>query len=69
MEEAQTAMESQPEASEQLTADADAPPADAASTPLVTPPPGVPVKAPPPALLTKEEPKDSSQEISQLIHV
>ena len=62
-------METQPEASgqptEQLTADA--PPADAVPAPLVTPPPGVPVKAPPPSLLAKEEAKDSSQEISQLI--
>ena len=66
MDDSQAAMDSQPEASGQPTADA--PPAEATPTPMVTPPPGVPVKAPPPALqVTKDEPKDSSPEISQLI--
>ena len=66
MDASQTAMAAQPEASGQPTVDE--PPAEAAPTPTVTPPPGVPVKAPPPALqVTKDEPKDSSPEISQLI--
>ena len=66
MDDSQAAMDSQPDASGQPTADA--PPAEATPTPMVTPPPGVPVKAPPPALqVTKDEPKDSSPEISQLI--
>ena len=61
MEEAQTAMETQPEASGQPTEQptADAPPADAVPAPFVTPPPAVPVKAPPPSLLAKEEAKDN----------
>ena len=67
MDDSQAAMASQPEASGQPTADE--PPAEAAApTPMVTVPPGVPVKAPPPALqvTNKDEPKDSSPEISQL---
>ena len=66
MDDSQTAMDAQPEASGQPTADA--PPAEVAPTQVVAPPPGVPVKAPPPALqVTKDEPKDSFPEISQLI--
>ena len=61
-------MDTQPAASEQLTEAAL--PAEAAAEEAPTPiaaPPGVPVKAPPPALLTKEEPKEAAPEISQLI--
>ena len=67
MENAQ-AMDTQPAASEQLT-EAALPAEEAAEeapAPIAAPP-GVPVKAPPPALLTKEEPKEAAPEIGQLI--
>ena len=54
------AMDTQPAASEQLTEAAL--PAEKAAEEAPTP-----VKAPPPALLTKEKPKDAAPEIGQLI--
>ena len=63
MDTSQTAMDAQPGARRQQTAEA--PPAEEAPTPMVAPPPGVPMKAPPPTLqVTKDEPKDSSPEIA-----
>ena len=66
------AMEAPPAETEQ-PAESSAPAADAATTAAtaapIAAPPGVPMKAPPPSLLTKEEPREPTptQEIGQLI--
>ena len=61
-------MDTQPAATEQ-PAEAALPAAEAAEeapAPIAAPP-GVPMKAPPPSLLAKEEPKETAPEIGQLI--
>ena len=68
--ESAAAMETQPAAAEQ-PAEAALPAAETANeapAPIAAPP-GVPMKAPPPSLLTKEEPKETTPapEIGQLI--
>ena len=61
-------MDTQPAATEQ-PAEAALPATEAAEeapAPIAAPP-GVPMKAPPPSLLAKEEPKETAPEIGQLI--